>query len=189
MLTAALALVVHLRSANVFGPPPRPNLSAWEATSAVAGAPADIVVKAGDGTTLRGWVFRTSKTDAPYVLYFYGSNEDAQFAVRRMAWLSASAGVNAVVIDYRGYGFSEGVISPVAMRDDALQAFDAVRHLAPTSAIFVFGRSVGAEFAIHVAASRNVAGLVLQAPRQALRRWRRGRASTTYQPCSAGQWI
>ncbi len=164
MLPLVLALTIHLHKGDVFGPPPKATLSSWVDPAATGPHPSAISFKASDGTVIRGWVFENPAEDAPLVLYFYGSNEDARIEARRMMWLSSAARVNAVVFDYRGYGFSDGVIAPEAMRKDALEAFDALRRRSPRAPIFVYGWSVGAEFAIHVAALRDVAGLVVQAP-------------------------
>ena len=120
--------------------------------------------KASDGTMLRGWLFATERRGAPFVLYFYGSNEDAQLEQKRMTWLSTVGGVNAVVFDYRAMDSAKARSRPEAMRTDAVGAFDAVRQIAGGAPIILYGWSIGTTFAIHVAAERAAAGVLLQAP-------------------------
>ena len=164
-LSALLAVTVLLHAKDVFGPPIRPAPALWSsAPPTLAGGAPQAVSFIRDGVTLRGWRFAALRPNAPYVLFFYGSNEDLVHERGRLAWLAQVVGVNAVAYDLRGYGFSEGKVDPEAMRADALAAFDAVSAMAKGAPIVVYGWSVGAEFAIHVAASRAVQGLILQAP-------------------------
>lgn len=118
-----------------------------------------------DGAKLRGWLISAARPDAPYVLFFYGSNEDALIERNRLIWL-ASLGVNAVCFDYRGYGFSDGKVGADEIRHYALRMFDAVKAtIAPAGAsVIVYGWSVGTQLALHVAANRPVSGVILQAP-------------------------
>lgn len=138
-------------------------MTAWEQQTPIG---ATRVETAGrDGTKLRGWAISTARLNAPYVLFFYGSNEDASIERNRLVWLSG-LGVNVVCFDYRGYGFSEGQIGAAAIRDDALRMYDALKATVapPGSTVMVYGWSVGTQMALHVAANRPVAGVILQAP-------------------------
>lgn len=163
MLSLALAITIAIHSANVFGPPAAPAIARWT-DDAPRGARA-ITVDGAGGTKLRGWLVPVAADHASYVVYFYGSNEDVAIEASRLVWLT-TLGVNAVCVDYRGYGFSDGRPDGAAIRDDALRVFDAVaKTIAPPGArIFVYGWSVGTQMALHVAASRPVAGVILQAP-------------------------
>jgi uncharacterized protein len=85
----------------------------------------------------------------------------------RLAWLSDTLHVNAVCFDYPGYGFSGGSAGIPAIQSSALQEFDYVKQrFAPntTTPIVAYGWSIGTSMAVHVAANRHVAGLILQAP-------------------------
>ncbi len=178
-LLLAAAITYTLTDTNVLQPPKPPPLSAWKSQpSSVREA---VEFTSQDGIQIRGWLYRAkgphSKADAatglPFVLFFYGSNEDLIHEERRLAWLSESMHVNAVCFDDPGYGFSTGRISVKATRDIALEEYDFVHdRLAKVSSsgsgalpsIISYGWSIGAGLAIHVAAERNVAGLMLQAP-------------------------
>ena len=107
------------------------------------------------------------KSDAPIVLFFYGSNEDLAHEANRLAWLSETVHVNAICFDYPGYGFSRGSVDVAAIQSAALQEFDYVKQrfaANTTTPIVSYGWSIGTSMAIHVAAERHVAGLILQAP-------------------------
>ena len=162
-LLGASLVTIGIHIGDVFAPPTRPQLTVWE-----QGAPPNgkrIEVQGENGAKLRGWIVSASRPNAPYVLFFYGSNEDVLIERNRLVWLS-SLGVNAVCFDYRGYGFSEGQIGAAEIRADALRMFDAVRTtIAPAgAAVIVYGWSVGTQLALHVAANRPVSGVILQAP-------------------------
>lgn len=160
----ALGLTILLHKGDVFGPPRRPPPATWTQPGGGDGTPLPISFSAQDGADLKGWVFRALHDRRPYLLFFYGSNEDITVERKRLAYLARALDLNVVAFDYRGYGFSGAHVDPAAMRSDALSAYDAVSSMAPSTPVIVYGYSVGAEFAIHVAANRSVAGLILQAP-------------------------
>ena len=161
LLVALVTIAIHTK--DVLAPPPKPPLERWSAP--VLPATTKVELRSAVGPTLRGWLYPSIMPAAPYVIFFYGSNEDVLIERNRLEWL-ASIGANAVCVDYRGYGFSEGEPTADGVRGDALRVFDYVQaKLAPAgSRIFVYGWSVGTQFALHVAANRAVAGVILQAP-------------------------
>ncbi|MDP9291378.1 MAG: lysophospholipase, partial [Verrucomicrobiota bacterium] len=99
-----------------------------------------------------------------YVLRFYGNGDRAD----RWAALEADAWDNRAVevwgVNYPGYGGSTGPARLTAIGPAALAAFDALKSVAGEKPIVVFGASLGATAALHVAAKRPVAGLVLHNP-------------------------
>ena len=170
-LLLAAAVTYMLTDTNVLQPPKPPPSSAWKSQPSSVREAVEFTSK--DGTQTRGWLYRAKalngKADAaaalPFVLFFYGSNEDLVHEERRLAWLSESMHVNAICFDDPGYGFSTGRVSVKAARDVALEEYDFVRdHLAKASSIISYGWSIGTGLAVHVAAERNVGGLMLQAP-------------------------
>jgi fermentation-respiration switch protein FrsA (DUF1100 family) len=73
-------------------------------------------------------------------------------------------GLSVLLFDYRGYGRSEGRPSEIGLYRDALAAYDYLiktRRIA-SSKLVLFGRSLGASVAGHVASVRPVAGLILE---------------------------
>ena len=76
------------------------------------------------------------------------------------------AGFSVLAYDYDGYGTSEGKPGEQAAYDDEDAAYDYLtitRRVAPDS-IIIYGRSVGSGPAVHLAARKPVAGLILQSP-------------------------
>lgn len=98
----------------------------------------------------------------PLVLYFGGNAEevswmipDARTRVPGLAWL---------LVDYPGYGASEGAPSQAAIEADALLWHDhAVRALRP-SGIIAFGRSLGSGAAVFLASRRPLRAAILATP-------------------------
>jgi len=120
---------------------------------------ADTFLQAADGTRLHAWHIKAA-SGAPLVLYFGGNAEDVSWMLAqvahhapRLAWL---------LIDYRGYGMSEGAPSEARLHSDALAWYELVSKDA--KAIYVFGRSLGSGVAVRLASERRVDGLILIAP-------------------------
>lgn len=129
----------------------------------------DMTLTTADGAHLKGYFLeRKIVTDiAPAVLYFTGNAED-QTAF--FLWAPTELrDVTLAGLDYRGYGASDGAPSEKAVKADALAVYDAlsdkIGHKTP---IVVMGRSLGSGVALHVAANRPVAGLILVTPYDSL---------------------
>jgi pimeloyl-ACP methyl ester carboxylesterase len=123
----------------------------------------DLFLNAADGTRLHAWHVK-APGKAPLILYFGGNAEEVSWMVNEA--LERTPGVSWLLVDYRGYGASEGAPSELALTSDALLWYD---RLAPQSGrVFVFGRSLGSGVAVRLAAERPVAGVVLVAPYDSL---------------------
>ena len=117
------------------------------------------------GYHLRGVRVRAKEGDT--VLLYFGGNAEPAVA---NAWpMLRLASVTAYLIDYRGSGYSDGSPSEGGLRSDALARFDWVRDQHPKSRIVLLGRSLGTAVALHVAARREIDGLVLISPFTSLR--------------------
>ena len=76
------------------------------------------------------------------------------------------SGFNVLAYDYEGYGTSEGSPGEQAAYDDEESAYEyltANLHISPDH-IIIYGRSVGSGPALHLAARKPAAGLILQSP-------------------------
>lgn len=132
--------------------------------------PVDVVrenveVRAADGVVLRGWRLRPSQPRRT-LLFFYGNAGSVLLASWSLHWLARALSAEVYAFDYRGYGFSDGEPSVDRFADDALTLCDVVVR-APESAgrpLLVVGQSMGGMAALHVAARRDVAAVVLFAP-------------------------
>lgn len=118
-----------------------------------------VSIRAADGTRLHAWHVK-GPPQAPLVLYFGGNAEEVSWMVPEA--LQKAPGSSWLLVDYRGYGASEGSPSEKALVADALEWYD---HASKASrSIYLFGRSLGSGVAVQVAAERPVAGVVLIAP-------------------------
>ena len=103
-----------------------------------------------------GGCFHPAASDAPTLLYFHGNGEIVA-DYDEMAPLFLQQGVGLFVVDYRGYGRSEGQPTVSAMMQDAHTIFAFVQKwLADrgfTGSLAVMGRSLGSASAIELAVS------------------------------------
>jgi len=71
---------------------------------------------------------------------------------------------DVLMIDYRGYGKSNGKISEKALLHDALLIYDSLVREYSEDEIIVYGRSLGTGMASYVASLRNPRLLILESP-------------------------
>lgn len=98
------------------------------------------------------------------VLFLHGNAGNVTHRVRHiLAWQQAGASI--LVIDYRGYGRSEGRPTEAGLYEDALAGYRYLRGrgFAPEQ-ILVHGESLGSAAAAHVASVEPVGGVILEAP-------------------------
>ncbi|APV49217.1 hypothetical protein BWI17_05685 [Betaproteobacteria bacterium GR16-43] len=123
---------------------------------------------ARDGAKLAGFLVKPPGPPAPLVIYFGGNAEE----VTGWAPGAADYGPRALLlVNYRGYGASEGVPSEAAMFSDALELFDAAmkRGDVDGTRVAVVGCSLGTGVAVHVASQRSVKAVALVSPYDSIR--------------------
>ncbi len=104
--------------------------------------------------------YETGKGSDPTVLFFMGNAGSlAHFG----PWLAPHqrARRRLVAMTYRGGGGQQGVPTEARLKADALALYD---HVAGQGPVVLHGYSLGSGLALHVAARRPVAGVVLEAP-------------------------
>jgi pimeloyl-ACP methyl ester carboxylesterase len=127
----------------------------------------EVFIKCADGVIINGIFYRGDREDV--VLYFHGNAGDLsgwQFVAEDFY----HSGFSVLVIDYRGYGKSEGKISEKGFYADAEAAYGFLvqkKDFNPQD-IIIYGRSVGSGVAVHLAATYPNKGLVLEAPYSSL---------------------
>ena len=114
-----------------------------------------------DGQPIQAW-YVPGTADAPLVLYFGGNAEDVSWMIGQAA--AHAPGIAWLLVSYRGYGGSGGSPSAQNISADALRWYDHAAAVLKPSRISVFGRSLGSGAAVHVAAQRPVASVVLVTP-------------------------
>lgn len=127
---------------------------------------------ATDGTHLYGLLI-TRPGNRITVLYFGSDNFQTGTGGLGVAQMVESFGVNAFLVDYRGYGMSEGKPTYKSLESDALAAYDFTRSLPATkdTLIVVHGLSLGSMLAAYVADHRSVNGLVLESTATDVKDW------------------
>jgi pimeloyl-ACP methyl ester carboxylesterase len=121
-----------------------------------------------EGGELEVWTStsRTARAGQPktYVLRFYGNADRADRWVADEAEMFGDRAVEVWGVNYPGFGGSTGPARLARIGPAALAAFDELRRTAGDRPIVVFGASLGTTAALHVAAHRPVAGLILHNP-------------------------
>jgi fermentation-respiration switch protein FrsA (DUF1100 family) len=114
----------------------------------------------GESISARYW----HAPDAVFtILYSHGNGED----IGRIGWLMQayqSRGISVLAYDYPGYGKSTGKASESGVFRAVEAAYDFLRVHKNVAAenIISLGRSIGSGPAIHIAANREVGGLIIE---------------------------
>jgi fermentation-respiration switch protein FrsA (DUF1100 family) len=113
----------------------------------------DVRFKTADGLELHGWFLpadpAAAKSPACTMLFLHGNAENVSTHIAGVWWLPAR-GVSVFMIDYRGYGLSEGEPSIGGLHRDVAAALDAMLAMPDVDAdrAVVFGQSLGGAVAI-----------------------------------------
>src|SRR5881275_2273721 len=99
-----------------------------------------------------------------YVLRFYGNADRADRWVAAEAEMWNNRAVEVWGMNYPGFGGSSGPARLARLAPAALTAFDELQKVAGNRPIIVFGASLGTTTALHIAAQRKIAGLILHNP-------------------------
>jgi pimeloyl-ACP methyl ester carboxylesterase len=99
-----------------------------------------------------------------YILRFYGNADRADRWVALEADAFGERAIDVWGVNYPGFGGSTGPARLKRMGEAGVAAFDALKTKANGKPIYVFGASVGSAVALHIAANRDVRGLVLHNP-------------------------
>jgi uncharacterized protein len=99
-----------------------------------------------------------------YILRFYGNADRADRWVALEADAFGERAIELWGVNYPGFGGSSGPARLKRMGEAGVTAFDALKTKAGGKSTYVFGASIGSAVALHVAANRDVRGLVLHNP-------------------------
>ena len=99
-----------------------------------------------------------------YMLRFYGNADRADRWVAAEAEMWQERAIEIWGMNYPGFGGSTGPARLKRIAPAALTAFDALQREAGNRPIVLFGASIGTAPALHIAAHRHVAGLILHNP-------------------------
>jgi fermentation-respiration switch protein FrsA (DUF1100 family) len=160
---ALLALLMFAMQSRLLFQPTLPG-------RALVGTPADLGLAfqelrlpTADGTVIHGWYVPPPPGGSGYsLLHLHGNAGNIS---HRLEWLRIlqRAGVGVLLLEYRGYGLSEGEPSEDGLHLDAQAGWDWLRSELelPSERILLFGESLGGAVAARLATEVEAAGLVL----------------------------
>lgn len=113
----------------------------------------DVYLRADDGVRLHAWYLPAQGERKGTILFLHGNAGNVSTQLPSVFWLPAQ-GYAVLLLDYRGYGVSEGAASiPGALRDtEAALAWLAARPEVAEEGMAVLGQSLGGAFAVHAVA-------------------------------------
>lgn len=124
-----------------------------------------------DGPSIVGWYFpveqrlsdRKAEPGAPVVLFLHGNGGNNSHRMESMEFLLA-LGANVLMIDYQGYGQSEGKPSEQGLYADAHLAWDWLVETKgfDASRIVIMGRSLGGAVAVELATEVEARGVIVE---------------------------
>jgi pimeloyl-ACP methyl ester carboxylesterase len=135
------------------GPPPR--------LVGVEGIP--LTLSASDGVKIQGWWYVSPRDDvAPAVLFLHGNAGDISHRTP-MAQGLLEQGLSVLLLEYRGYGGSDGKPGEEGLALDAEAGMDFLEgEVGGAHKVIVFGRSMGGAVAARLAAGRPPGVLVIE---------------------------
>jgi pimeloyl-ACP methyl ester carboxylesterase len=143
---------------------PRRDVSAGRSIAGVY----PVRIEVAPGLALGGRVYAAENGD-PMILYFHGNGEIAS-DYDSIAPLYNQLGITLFVVDYRGYGASDGTPTATALVADSRVCFDRARETVKQAAgiepgnVYVMGRSLGSAAALEIAHTTSVGldGLIIE---------------------------
>lgn len=120
-----------------------------------------------DGIHVGGKIY-AAKPGAPVILYFHGNGEIAS-DYESIAPIYVQLGMTLFVVDYRGYGISNGAPTATALINDAWTTYEQTAGILAEQGIeagdlYLMGRSLGSAAALEIAdrAGDGIKGLILE---------------------------
>lgn len=128
----------------------------------------DVEVVTSDGVKLHGW-FLKANPEKGAMLFLHGNAGNISHRLFKVkGWVER--GFSVLLIDYRGYGKSEGKIQHGDdVMEDAAAALDWLlggggRHAPLLQRIILYGESLGSAPAIRLASENEVTAIILEGP-------------------------
>jgi uncharacterized protein len=125
----------------------------------------DVWLRTADGVEIHGWWVKAEGSRLA-TLFLHGNAGNIGHRAAHIREIVA-AGSDVLIIDYRGYGRSQGRPTERGLSEDASAAWDYLA--AQGKPIVIHGESLGSAVAVELATRKPAAGLVLEAPFTSLR--------------------
>ena len=137
-------------------------------TSAIVATPSDsglfyedLMLKTSDGIKISAWYIHAENPKAT-LLFFHGNGGNISHRIEFIK-MFYSLNISTFIIDYRGYGKSEGSPTEEGTYLDSEAAWDYLVNEKNTdpSSIVIYGKSLGGPIAARLAEKHNPAALIL----------------------------
>ena len=122
----------------------------------------EFFIESKDGARLNALHFRVNEPKG-VILYFHGNAGDLS-RWGEIATYFTQFNYDVVVMDYRTYGKSTGVITEKSLYQDAQLFYNYVAENNDSKNIVVYGRSLGTSLATYIASKNQVGKLILETP-------------------------
>ncbi len=127
-------------------------------------------VQVEDGIALDAWYFQRPEAECT-VVYFGGQGHHMVTSRDFIEGFLEGTSAELFMIDYRGYGQSDGKPTVDALKSDALAVYDKVVSLDGERCVIAHGHSMGAFMATWLAENKPVDGVVLENPPVSVESW------------------
>ena len=127
----------------------------------------DITFETNDRLKLNGWYVPSirSSGDEPLrvLLFFHGNAGNISHRIEKVLFFS-EMGLDVFIIDYRGYGKSEGSPSENGLKKDAVAAYQYLysKRQVPSESLILYGESIGGAVACDLAGKVAARALILE---------------------------
>jgi len=159
----ALGLFLYFSQSRLLYFPDMPSRTVAATPDNVNLAYESIEIVTDDGVRLDGWFLPAEGKARGALLFFHGNAGNISHRLDSLQ-IFASLRLDVLIFDYRGYGRSDGEVSEQGTYLDAEAAW---RYLTeerriPQKDIVLFGRSLGAAIAAHLAARQEPRALIME---------------------------
>ena len=156
-----LVLIVYLMQARMLYLPEMPSRTLAVTPDHAGMNYEDVAIETIDGVTLHGWF--VAGQSSRVLLFFHGNAGNISHRLDSIRQFQ-DLGLAVLIIDYRGYGQSEGRTTEKGIYRDADAAWRYLVEIRgiPVSNIVIFGRSLGASVASWLAAKNQPLGLIVE---------------------------
>ena len=159
---AALNLYVYYMQSNLIYFPNMPGRELIATPQNIGLSYQDVEFVTEDDIRLHGW-FIPNESAEKTILFFHGNAGNISHRLESIDIFNR-LGLNVFIIDYRGYGQSEGKITEQGSYRDAVAAWHYLvnTRAIDESQIILFGRSLGASVATWLASKQSPSALIIE---------------------------
>ena len=159
---AVLTAFIYFRQSSLIYYPNMPGRTLDVTPREIGLAYQDVELLTEDNIKLHGW-FIPNESAKGTLLFFHGNAGNISHRLESIK-LFHKLGLNVFIIDYRGYGQSDGKVSEKGTYRDARAAWKYLSETRgiSTNQIIIFGRSLGASIAAWLASEHSPAALIIE---------------------------